>query len=427
MNSPKASGLALTLLFDFIAVLLGQSVTCKTQFSDLKHSITSVICPANCWEENPLLCGNGVYTSGPICLAAMHDQQIENSGGLVQVFRNPGQGAHLYGKQRNGVQTQTCSAGKYSYTFSMTCKTTGDCELPITHVYCLAKCKAASYTYTSGKYFTNSSVCAAAKKRGTISDAGGKVVIYAMKAKAYNGTNTTNTDWFSFDDFDVCSYVNPCANNGTCVDLLADYGCLCPEKYTGRNCETKLPCAPGNQKSALAETLKNLCLQGWTTVQTRFDGSVSFSRPWEDYKTGFGSQSGEFWLGLEKIHVMTQSKSCRVRFDLTNPGKEVKFAEYRIFEIGSEIENYKLNISGYSTSSTLDDNMDYHIGMQFSTYDRDNDIHTTIHCAEHYGGGWWYRNCRYVDLNQSPRACWNPSSFDVAAMSIKCDCHGSNI
>nr|CAB3245545.1 ficolin-2-like [Phallusia mammillata] len=422
MNLMKASALKLIFVSGFLKTLRGQSVTCKTQFSDLKHSITSVICPANCWKENPSLCGNGVYTSGPICLAAMHDQQIDNSGGLVQVFRNPGLGAHLNGKQRNGVQTQTCSAGKYSYTFSMTCITTGVCELPITNVYCPPKCTGASYTYTSGKYFTNSSVCAAAKKRGTISDAGGKVVIYAMKAKAYNGTNTTNTDWFSFDDFDVCTYVNPCANKGTCVDLLADYGCLCPEKYTGRNCETESPCFSGSKESPLAEKLKSLCLQGWTTVQTRFDGSVSFRRPWEDYKTGFGNPSGEFWLGLDKIHAMTQSKSCRVRFDLTNPGGTEKFAEYNFFQIGSESDNYRLSISGYMTSSTLVDRMDFLNGIQFSTYDRDNDIwHKSCAVEEGGGGGWWYKDCTHINLNRIPQTRWDTLYLDVVAMSINCD------
>lgn len=38
------------------------------------------------------------------------------------------------------------------------------------------------------------------------------------------------------------------------------------------------------------------------------------------------------------------------------------------------------------------------LNMQFSTYDRDNDIHT-VHCAEYCLGAWWYRNCAYSNLN----------------------------
>lgn len=32
-------------------------------------------------------------------------------------------------------------------------------------------------------------------------------------------------------------------------------------------------------------------------IQKRFNGLVDFDRTWEDYKRGFGSVSGEYWLG----------------------------------------------------------------------------------------------------------------------------------
>ena len=35
----------------------------------------------------------------------------------------------------------------------------------------------------------------------------------------------------------------------------------------------------------------------------------------------------------------------------------------------------------------------------FSTYDNDNDVHTSFNCAYSHQGGWWYHNCANANLN----------------------------
>lgn len=48
---------------------------------------------------------------------------------------------------------------------------------------------------------------------------------------------------------------------------------------------------------------------------------------------------------------------------------------------------------------TAGDSLDYHNGQQFSTKDADNDNYVGTHCSQIYGGGWWYKNCHYSNLN----------------------------
>ena len=86
---------------------------------------------------------------------------------------------------------------------------------------------------------------------------------------------------------------------------------------------------------------------GWTVFQKRLDGSVDFSRGWADYKRGFGNLNGEFWLGLDKINRLTKAKK-RLRVDLEDTQGKTANAEYDIFAVSSERNNYKLSLGTYS-------------------------------------------------------------------------------
>ncbi|XP_073240978.1 microfibril-associated glycoprotein 4-like [Porites lutea] len=135
---------------------------------------------------------------------------------------------------------------------------------------------------------------------------------------------------------------------------------------------------------------------GWTVFQKRLDGSVDFSRGWNDYKLGFGNLNGEFWLGLDKIHRLTKSERCKLRVDLEDTAGKTAYAEYDMFAVTSERTKYQLGIGTYS--GTAGDSLTYHRGHPFSTKDQDND-NWPKHCAEHFKGAWWHESCLTSNLN----------------------------
>ncbi|EDO39706.1 predicted protein [Nematostella vectensis] len=86
----------------------------------------------------------------------------------------------------------------------------------------------------------------------------------------------------------------------------------------------------------------------WTIIQRRQDGSVSFNRSWNEYKTGFGNPSGEFWLGLESIHRLTNQEARTLRVELEDWEGRQGYAEYSGFSVGDATAQYNLAVSGYT-------------------------------------------------------------------------------
>ncbi|CAB4021589.1 Hypothetical predicted protein, partial [Paramuricea clavata] len=140
--------------------------------------------------------------------------------------------------------------------------------------------------------------------------------------------------------------------------------------------------------------------RGWTIFQRRVDGSEDFYRGWTDYKTGFGNLSGEFWLGLDKIHRLSASGQNVLRVDLESFENETAYAVYESFSVGNESEAYILNVGNYS--GTAGDSLRLNNGMKFTTIDVDNDVNGNNNCATNKKSGWWFegsQKCSYADLN----------------------------
>ncbi|XP_017021033.1 ficolin-1-like [Drosophila kikkawai] len=133
--------------------------------------------------------------------------------------------------------------------------------------------------------------------------------------------------------------------------------------------------------------------EGWLIIQKRINGDVDFNRTWEAYKNGFGDIHGEFFIGLEKLHLITQAKTYELHIQLGDINGTTSYAHYNDFEIGSEKEAYYLKSIG-NYSGTAGDSLDHHKRMKFTTFDRDNDIDSG-NCAADANGGWWFKNCAY--------------------------------
>ena len=87
---------------------------------------------------------------------------------------------------------------------------------------------------------------------------------------------------------------------------------------------------------------------GWTVFQKRLDGSVNFFREWNEYKEGFGSAGGEYWLGLENIHRLTHQGRMVLRVDLIGKQLQSAYALYKDFVVSDEKLNYTLGLGSYT-------------------------------------------------------------------------------
>ena len=132
----------------------------------------------------------------------------------------------------------------------------------------------------------------------------------------------------------------------------------------------------------------------WRLIQRRVSNNVSFERNWTSYVSGFGNEDDNFWLGLEKMHVLTLNHPAELQVELEAFNNETAIAHYSQFAVGDLASGYKLSVSGYS--GTAGDAMTYNNGCKFSTYDRDD---TPNSCAERYKSGWWHLMCTFANLN----------------------------
>jgi len=180
-------------------------------------------------------------------------------------------------------------------------------------------------------------------------------------------------------------------------DLDQKFDRLEQKKYPescAESTETKLLIRlPGYSEAPILVTCdQNNYGGGWTILMRRTDGSEDFYRDWKDYRKGFGQLDNEFFLGLEKFHALTYFATQELMVVLEDYDGNVRYQHYESFVIGPESNNFTLESIG-SNDGDAGDSLGAHVGMQFSTKDRKNDIDTNKSCAVSYKGAWWYYFC----------------------------------
>ncbi|XP_017849078.1 ficolin-1-like [Drosophila busckii] len=152
----------------------------------------------------------------------------------------------------------------------------------------------------------------------------------------------------------------------------------------------RLPIACGNGTDGNSTT------ERWIGVLNRTDGNLNFYRDWQEYKLGFGDLSNEFFIGLESLHNMTANQTHELLINLQDFNGSSRYAHYDNFKVGNENSSYTLESLGNYTGNA-GDSLVYHLGMKFTTYDRDND-RSEHNCAVERMGAWWYNWCNNSNL-----------------------------
>ncbi|XP_035524710.1 microfibril-associated glycoprotein 4-like [Morone saxatilis] len=129
--------------------------------------------------------------------------------------------------------------------------------------------------------------------------------------------------------------------------------------------------------------------------QRRMDGSVNFYRAWDQYKTGFGSAAGEYWLGLENLFHLTLRKKYEVLVDMEDFEGNKVFACYSSFSIDPESHGYRLHVSGFTDGGAGELVIAEVVFLIF----RDSSLQSTFDCARSGLGEFWYNTCYRTNPN----------------------------
>ena len=129
-----------------------------------------------------------------------------------------------------------------------------------------------------------------------------------------------------------------------------------------------------------------------------------FHRTLKVYQQGFGSPDSLYWIGLDRLHNLSQS-GCGVRFNLQDLDGTWYYAQYSTFVVNNAANSYRLSVGGFS-GDIYDSMSNYQNNMPFSTYDHDN----YCTCGRDKYFGWWHNCCCAACIALFPTPLWYTQS-----------------
>uniref|UniRef100_H2ZL39 Fibrinogen C-terminal domain-containing protein n=1 Tax=Ciona savignyi TaxID=51511 RepID=H2ZL39_CIOSA len=150
--------------------------------------------------------------------------------------------------------------------------------------------------------------------------------------------------------------------------------------------------------------------RGWITIQRRLNGEINFYRNWKSYANGFGNPNGEYWVGLENIHLLTYQDVAffyfnyydtppHLRLDFEDNDGVTAYVHYKTFIVSNEENNYAIESILLSGGNALTKGALPLEKDDFSTFDRNNGPFDILNCGEKLHSGWWFYVCGDSNLN----------------------------
>ena len=130
---------------------------------------------------------------------------------------------------------------------------------------------------------------------------------------------------------------------------------------------------------------------GWTLIMSKLGPGTYFNRDWDNYVTGFGKFSQNYWMGFSSIReIVKYPMELRIELKNTSKSDNFTFIEYDSFFVESEISQFKLKL-GNKIDGDFFDYFSYNNNQNFLANRIPNRV---TNCVFKRKAGWWFdSNC----------------------------------